>query len=190
MNIKFIELADETKRNNNISSDKLLLEIQMEYINNTIKQTKEKIYNWKGMAFLSKNMLKAQPIILGAATLFGYIFGNISGIFQGLLGGAVVCIPATIIWGITYPISKRKIMGNKGKLRKAEELKAKYEKELTNEKEFTTKRETTIDETISLFQKNKYELFLANEQLETAYSQAIHSKPKKLVLECKTNKRI
>ncbi len=200
MNVEYIRLSDGTtavtnengiinKRKNDVSSNELFIENKIEVVNDDINQAKKKVNDYKGMVFLAKNMLISQPILFASASLLGYVFGNVSGLIYVISAGILVCVPATAMWGITLPISKRKLKGYEGKLEKAEELKSEYEKEIEKEKELIMQKEATINEPISLIQQNEHELPLIDEQLETAYSDAIHSKPKKLVLERKPSKR-
>ena len=200
MNVEYIRLSDGTtavtnengiidKRNNDVSSNELFIENKIEVEDDEINQAKKQVKDYKKMVYLAKRMLILQPILFVSAATLGYFFGNVNGLVSCISAGILVCVPATAVWGITLPISKRKLKGYEGKLEKAEELKSECEKELVQEKELVMQKETTINETISLIQQNGHELPLIDEQLETAYSDAIHSKPKKLVLERKPNKR-
>jgi len=199
MNIEYIRLSDGTtavtdefgkieKRNGKISSDKLLIENKNEVIDNQINKAKKKAYDWEGTVFLAKNMLISQPMLFGAGTLLGYIFGNVNGAIYGISAGLLVCIPASIMWAITLPISKKKLKGYEGKLAKANELKRQFEKELTEVKELPIEQKTTINRPISLGKANETEIARIDEELYNAYYTAKRTKTKKLVLNRKTNR--
>lgn len=64
----------------------------------------------------------------------GYVFDNLNGLINALSPSILIFGAASILWGITYPITKKKLKGYEGKLEKAEELKLEFEKELTKEK--------------------------------------------------------
>lgn len=198
MNVEFIKLSDGataikdengiiSKRKTYTSSKELLVENKIEAIDKSINVTKRKVNDYKGLVFLSKHMLIFQPIIVVGATFLGYVFGNLTGIVTALSVSTLICVPATALWGITYPISKRKLKGFEGKLKKAEELKLEFEKELVKEREL--EESIPINEPISLVQQNEFEISLIDEELGIAYSDAIHSKPQKLVLQRHTNKK-
>lgn len=202
MNVEYIKLSDGTiavtdengiinKRKDDVSSNELFVENKIEIVDKSIEQTKKKVNDYKGVVFLAKKMLLSQPFIFVGAAILGYVFGNVSGLIYGISGGILVCVPATAIWGIVMPTSKRKLKGYEGKLEKAEEIKLEYEKELAKEKELVMQKESTItNEPISLIQQNERELPLIDEQLETAYYDAKHSKPKeKVLVRTKNNKK-
>lgn len=201
MNIEYVKLSDGTiavtnengimtKKDNNISSNELLIENKIEVVDSNINQSKKKVKEYTELVILVKRMLVVQPILFVAAILLGYIFKNIGGVITCFNSGSLVFGLATVMWGITYPIAKRKLKGYEGKLEKAQELKLEYERKLDEEKkELVLQKTPTINEPISLVQQNEFELSLIDEQLEKAYLYAIHSKPKKLILKRKPSKK-
>ncbi len=201
MNVEYINLSDGStavtdgkgnilKRETATSSEELLVENKIETIDECIDETKKKVIDYKGFVFLSKYMLIVQPIIFVSFAFFGYAFGNLNGLIKCMAGCTIPCVLNSIIWGITYPISKRKLKGYEAKLKKAEELKLEYEKELVKEKELVMQKEQApINEPISLVKQNEFEKPLIDEKLESAYYEAINSKPKALVLKRNSNKR-
>ena len=206
MNIEFIKLSDGTTAitDNNgkiskikmeTSSEELLVKNKIEILDESINETKKKVKDYKGLAFLSKHMLIFQPICGAAITLLGYVLGNLSGLITALSSSILVCGVEAIMWGIVYPVAKRKLKGYEGKLEKSLELiKLEHEKELElerdKEKKLTLQKEkVSINEPISLIKQNEFEILSIRKQLEIAYSDAIGSKSKKLVLERNSSKR-
>lgn len=201
MNVEYIKLSDGStaitdengrisKRETETSSQELLVENKIETIDESITETKKDVKDYKGLVFLSKYMLIAQPVIIIAISSLGYAFDNLIGLIESLSIGVLMCGTSSIVWGIIYPMSKRKLKGFEGKLKRAEELKLEFEKELVKEKELVMQKESApINKPISLIKQNEFEIPLINEQLDNAYFSAIHSKPKRLVLQNNTNKR-
>ena len=192
MNVEYMKLSDETtavtnengiinKRDEDVSSNELLIENKIETVDNAINQIKKKLIDWKGVVFTSKRMLIYQPILLVVFPLLGYAFGGLNGAINLLANTLILFIPATIYWGIVLPISKKKLKGYECKLEKAEELKTEYKKELEKEKKIVTKKENTINKPISLVEQNNTELPLIGEQLENTHFNAMPSNDSEVI---------
>ena len=201
MNIEFIKLSDGTtattdengkisKIKTETSREELLIENKIETIDKSINETKKKVNDYKASVWISKHMLISQPILAVIMPFLGYAFGNLNSLINALGPSILIFGAATTLWGIAYPITKKKLKGYEGKLEKAEELKLEFEKEMTKEKKLISQKEKPpINEPISLIKQNEIEIPLIDEQLEIAYSNSIHPKTKNKVLGHKPNKR-
>ena len=200
MNVEFIKLSDGTtavtdengkisKIKTETSSEELLVKNKIEILDKNINETEKEVKNYEGIVFLSKRMLKFQPLFGAVIVPLGYVLEDLYGLIIALTYGTLVCGTAAIIWGIIYSVAKRRLKGYEGSLEKSLELiklerEKEHEKERDKEKELTLQKEKLpINEPISLIKQNEFEISSIREQLEIAYSDAISSKPKKLVLE-------
>lgn len=100
MNVEYMKLSDETtavtnengiinKRDEDVSSNELLIENKIETVDNAINQIKKKLNDWKGVVFLSKRMLIFQPILLVVFPLLGYAFGGLNSAITWLAGTSI-----------------------------------------------------------------------------------------------------
>lgn len=201
MNIGYIRLSDGTiavtdengiidKRNQDVSTNALLIENKIEVVDNNISQIKEEVKKSKDMVVNAGWMLKILPIsfILGVVVevLFNGVFANV--LYNAIGAFVIFYVPSNVMFGLARFISKRKLKKYESRLEKVEELKTKYEKELEQELALE-KREVNMNEPISLVEQNNIELPLVEDQLENAYSDAMHSKQKKLILGFQANRR-
>ena len=161
-----------------ISGDELLIKNKIENIDNKLAQLKKKILDYECLIFVSKSMLISQIFILIAAAILGHVINGIYGLVYASLFTLVMCGVNSLCWGIVNPITKRKLNGTIAQLEKAKDLKLLFEEELVKEK----KEEIVKDVPISLKNKNSFAFSQIDKDLNEAYYDAIHSKPKKLTL--------
>ena len=192
MNIEYLKLADgktavtdETGKinviNDELNGEELIAQNKLDIINEEIKKTKKKISIYKELVSLSKFMIAVEAVIAIGGIALGVLIGSKYGGLIFLVGALSVCIPTIAVFGITYPIAKRKLNGYNGKLKKAEELKKKQTKIISKEHKAIATKETIINKPISLRTQNEIELPLVKTQLDAAFAQASSAKTKKLV---------
>lgn len=152
-----IEVIDEkgqiTKRycSNSIQNE-LLSENKSELIENKLNDAQKKLKENKKVVDLSKWMLIFQPIIIGIASIIGFIQGAILNTGNILIGGlynalylglftSFIAIIPTVYWAIIKKIFKKKIKNNETMITSINIIKKNFEKENKNikENEYTRK---------------------------------------------------
>ena len=176
------ENGEILKRLNNISDKELLIENKIEKIDDKLEQIKKKVFDYEGLIFVSNSMLISQFFILIATAIFGHIINGLYGLIYAISFCLALCCVNSLFWGIVNPVAKRKLKGSIAKLEKAKDLKRVFLEELEKEKKKTLEDAIIKNEVISLKHKNSFEFSQIDKDLDDAYSEAVHSKPKKLTL--------
>jgi hypothetical protein len=107
----------------------------LDSIENNINYIEGKLNNYNSIRFLSKRMLKVQPVLFAVMPLLcGLIFkDHLYGVAMGLTSGTAICGTATIFWGTTTLVSKKKIKEKNRELEQEKQLKQELEESLSNE---------------------------------------------------------
>ncbi len=195
MNIEYINLANKTTAvtdesgkiriiNDEVMGEELVAENKLDILNKRIKETQAKVENYKELKSLSKFMIVTQPIIAVAGVTIAGIVGGAYGGLTYLIGALSVCAPTAAVFGIAYPVSKKRLAGYKNQLKRAEELKKEAIQTINRENQPIRTKEIRRNEPISLNKANEIELPLVIKQLDDAFEDA-QTKPKKLVREKK-----
>ena len=186
MNMEYIRLSDGTtaitdengkinKRNYQIPRNILIIENKMEVIDKIIEDTQISLDDSKESSNILKHVLASYPIEIIITIL---LLQSSPALWVNLILFSLFNVG---FFGIYCKVRKKE-KGLENKLTKAMELKITFNKELEKIKSNALKEKPMINNPVSLFKQNEHELSLINEQLETAYSDITHSKPKKMVL--------
>ena len=130
MNIEYMNLDNgmtiitnedgEILKKDNVSEGELLLQNKIEKINTYLEQLKTKKEDCEGVLFISKGILKTQPLLI----ILGMICGHAISGFYGLVYAFVLlffaCGVNTLFWSVARALAKRRLTGNTAKIEKAE----------------------------------------------------------------------
>lgn len=208
MNKEFIILSDSniavtdesghiSKREyNNNPQEILLTENKIEIIDNKLEQLKKDLHYQKYITFWTKQMLKLQPILLLLISSGMFIYGGVTSpndfltyaIFNGTRGlvyGTAICGIASIYYGITKTIYKKKVNKTTSEIAISKKAKDNYEKKLLDIKEKNlaiTSPSISMNEPVSLIEQTNIIEQQINEEINKTYTESLNQQQKKLVL--------
>lgn len=194
------EKGNTSKRTYNGNCEECLLcENKIEIVDNRLKKINDDLRDKKSVIFLSKKMLKIQPILLLLISMGMSVYGGLNStgdvftdaLFNGVEGfvcGTFITGATSIYFGILNSIYLKKSNRIENEIIVVQKLKEDYEKELSDikTKQITIDSPTTaINESISLIgQTNSMEEQI-NEEINKANPDSLNQHPKKLVLRIK-----
>lgn len=187
-----------TKTYNDNFKQILLTENKIEIMDNKLNKLNKDLHDQEGVIFLSKWMLRLQPIIILSIFLAMFIYGGVTSpddfLMQGTLNGvagslfsAVICGPATVYYSILKPIYKRKANKTRNKISVVTKMKEDYTKELSTLKTSYCQplsKNITINKPISLIEQTNIIETQIEAKIET-HIEVLNKQPKKLVLKRK-----
>ncbi len=193
MNIEYLRLADGKTAVTNekgkvkiidseVTGTKLVAENKLDIIDKQIDEIKRNIENSKETSGFSRTMLLILSTVGTGSILIGTLAGGGYGALISLIGVLGSCVPSIGVFAVANSVTKKKIIGNTAKLKKAEQLKKENTEILSRIETPTLTSQIIINEPISLEEQNKIELPLVTRELDDAYHNATKANCKRRVL--------